>query len=302
MEAKWVIKRKLPATMETQPLRQLLEQTWLLPKRMVHFLRVREHVLVNGDYLPVNNDVSAGDLVELRFVGDEFRTPNSNYLSDASQPIEVLYEDTNLLVVNKPAGIKTHPNRSDESGTLMNLAAAYLARQGQEPFMVHRIDQFTSGAVVIAKNPVVVPILDRLISSKQIRRSYLAITAGEMVPKRGRIELPIGRDEDDRCKRRVDYAHGQSAITDYQVVADSDEHSLVKLELQTGRTHQIRVHLAAMGTPIVGDPLYNDNLAPQMLLHGWQLQLVLPFDLTKITIQAPKPPYFDENIVKWHLK
>ena len=302
MTIHWQTTQIVPASADQVPLRDLLEQHWLLPHRIVHFLRIRENVWLNGRYQPMSTPVQAGDQVVLRFVGDEFRTATSNYLVDDTQPVTVLFENDDLLVVNKPAGIKTHPNRQDERGTLMNFVAGYLARQNAVPFMVHRIDQQTSGAVLIAKTPIVVPLLDRLISSRQIHRHYLAITDGVFPEPAGVITLPIGRDETDRRKRQIDGVHAQTARTHYQVLGAYGTHSLVRLQLETGRTHQIRVHLAAMQAPIVGDPLYNERPNAKMMLHGTALTVVLPFTGQKITVNAPNPRYFEESIVKWHLK
>lgn len=301
-QPKWHLKETVPILDRPRTLRELLEQQWLLPHRLVHYLRIRENVQLNGAYQPMNTLVTAGDRVDLWFMGDEFRTGESSYIVDSSRTVPVLFENEDLVVVNKPAGIKSHPNRSDETGTLMNFVAAYLAQQGAQPYMVHRIDQETSGAVIVAKNPVVVPILDRLISRHQIHRQYLAITSGFLTPAKGIIALPIGRDVDDPRKRRVNGEAAQSARTHYQVVAQHDNMSLVALQLETGRTHQIRVHLAASGAPIVGDPLYNDQIAERMLLHGAVLTLVVPFTQQKLVIKAPNPRYFEESIVKWHLK
>lgn len=301
MNYRWIIKQTVSLLNQPISLRNLLEDNWLLPRRIVHYLRIRENVLVNGSYLTMNSPVNNGDKIEMRFVGDEFRTNESRYLIDNHQSIQVLFENRDLMVVNKPAGIKTHPNWQGETGTLMNFAAAYLSQSNQVPYMVHRIDQQTSGAVIIAKNPVVVPILDRLISSKQIKRQYLAITDGTLPQNAGVISAPIGRDPDDKRKRKVNGDTPQQALTEYKVISQARQHALVRLNLQTGRTHQIRVHLKSLGAPIVGDPLYNDISAEHMLLHGATLHLVIPFENESKIINVKNPTYFNQNIVKWHL-
>lgn len=288
----WQVVYRLAPNFKPRHLRDLLEQQWLLPHRIVHFLRVRQDVLVNQVYLPMNYTVNAGDLIEMNFLADDFRTSQSSYLQDDAGLVDVLFENEQLLVVNKPAGIKTHPNQPLERGTLMNFAASYLAGNGTAPYMVHRIDQQTSGAVIIAKNPVVVPILDRLISTKQISRSYLAWVAGVFNQSAGQINLPIGRDPFDRRKRMIAGTDAQAALTTYQVIRENAGKTLVKLELGTGRTHQLRVHLAGIGHPIVGDPLYSNDTNEKMLLHAAQLRLILPFKQTKIEINAPMPVYF----------
>ncbi|MGG7011567.1 UNVERIFIED_CONTAM: RluA family pseudouridine synthase [Limosilactobacillus fermentum] len=293
MEYCWQIEERLPVDQEATPLRHLLQRQWLLPKRLVHYLRSRRQVLVNGSYRPVSKTVAAGDVITLNFSGDEFRTPDSSYLPDPG-PLTVLYENRDLLVVDKPAGIKSHPNQAGEVGTLMNRVAAYLEGTNDAAYMVHRLDQETSGAMIVAKNPVVVPILDRLISTGEIHRDYLALVAGVPNPARGIWDLPLGQDPTDVRKRKVFGKNAQPARTHYRTLAVNDDRALVVLNLETGRTHQLRVHLAAAGCPIVGDPLYGTVAAPRMYLHGVAQELVLPFSLKRERIVAKIPDDFPQ--------
>lgn len=283
----------LAATQPAVSLRDLLQKQWLLPKRLVHFLRVRRLVVVNGRYRPVSTLVGSGDQIKMTFGGDEFRTPQSSYRPDDRDPVPILYENQDLLVIDKPAGMKSHPNQEGEGGTAMNAVAAYL--QGQPnaaAYMVHRLDQATSGAMIVAKTPLVVPILDRLIATGQIHRRYLAVVAGVPDPRRGEWDWPIGADPTDVRKRRVNGDHAQAARTRYRVVKASGDRALVRLRLLTGRTHQLRVHLATAGHPIVGDPLYGTVAGPRMLLHGVAQELILPFSGEHRLVQAPIPPNF----------
>lgn len=299
----WEIENRLAADQAEIPLRRLLSQQWLLPRRFIHYLRVRQNVLVNGYYRPMNTVVHPGEVVVLRFAGDEFRTADSSYVPTPAAHLQVLFENRDLLVVNKPAGQKCHPNYQGETGTTMNDAAGYLVGTGNRAYMVHRIDQQTSGALIIAKNPVVVPILDRLISGGLIHRSYLAVASGRLTPLTGSWRWPIGRNPLDRRKRQVGGDHPQAAWTDYQVLTANDRSSLVKLSLHTGRTHQLRVHLAHAGHPIIGDPLYNQRVSqPPLLLHGAWLKLVFPFTGEVKIIAAPTANYFRQNLLKYHLE
>lgn len=298
MAVRWQIIEKLQAEQTEISLRTLLAKQWLLPSRFVHFLRVNHHVLVNGHYQYMSEPVHPGDQVTMMFTGEEFRTADSHYLASNEAQLKVLYENRDLMVVHKPAGQKSHPNQPLENNTLMNDAQSYLAKQGTNAYMVHRIDQATSGAVIVAKNPIVVPILDRLITQGRIHREYLAVIHGQLKPAQGSFEWPIGRDPKDRRKRNVDGIHAQSALTKYEQLATDGQLSLVKLQLLTGRTHQIRVHLAYSGHPIVGDPLYSQDEHGPMLLHGYRQQLVLPFSSTTMVVHAPLPPYFPESLVK----
>lgn len=296
IKPRWTIKEQVGKGVK-MPLRELLQRKWLLPRRLVHFLRIRHQVLVNGEYLPVNTKVDSGDVVQLNFTGDEFRTSESNYIPEQDPQVDVLWENRDLLVVNKPAGQKTHPNQPLETGTLMNHVAGFLRGTGNAAYMVHRIDQETSGALIVAKNPVVVPILDRYISLGEIHRQYLAVVNGKFTHPQGVFTWPIGRNPTDKRKRMVNGANSQPAVTEYEVIGEDSNLSLVKLKLHTGRTHQIRVHLAHSGHPIVGDPLYNNDGQERMLLHGVFQKIVVPFKLNIIQIFAPVPDYFPRSLV-----
>lgn len=298
--ARWVITQTLAADQPPITIRDLLQQQWLIPKRIIHYLRVRDNVLVNGHYHPFNTFVKPNDRVELRFIGDEFRTGRSNYRPTAHPRLDILYEDSNLLVVNKPAGQKMHPNEAGETGTVMNDVAGYLAGSPSAAYMVHRLDKETSGAVIVAKNPVVVPILDKRIAAGQVHRQYLAVVEGQLTGS-GHYDAPIGDDPTDPWRRKVNGPGAQPAVTDYRSLAANAQASLVALTLQTGRTHQLRVHLSQAGHPIIGDPIYNPQPAARMLLHGYQQTVILPFSNRQVEIKGPTPPYFNQTLIEYGL-
>lgn len=266
--------------------KELLENEWLVPRKVRHFLRTRKNVKINGETAAFHFPVQAGDCVTLTFEETDYVRPTI-HLGDATR-VKVLYEDEHLMIVNKPYGIKTHPNQPQETNTLLNHVAAYLAEKNQVPYVVHRLDKETSGAIVFAKNPFVLPILGRLLETKQIYRQYQAIAAGHFNQKEQTINQPIGRDRHDRRKRRIDPQKGDSAITHVQVVqALSNNQTAVTCVLETGRTHQIRVHLASEGHPIIGDPLYNPkSQAARLMLHASQLHLLHPFTKKQIVVTA----------------
>lgn len=299
---RWQIEEQLPVNQPRCGLRALLHDQWLLPNRYIHFLRRRHHVLLNGRYAYMNTAVAPGDRVAMAFNGDEFRTPAANdYRPTVAPQVEILFENRDLVVVNKPQGQKSHPNYHGETGTLMNDVAGYLAASNQGAFMVHRLDQETSGAMIVAKNPVVVPVLNRLISSGQIHRRYLAVVTGELIGQ-GSFMEPIGKDLQDVRKYCVAGKNAKPAQTNYRVLASRPDRTLVLLQLATGRTHQIRVHLAHHGHPIIGDPLYSRDNFARMLLHGAAQELVLPFSFKRIRVTAPLPSYFTDYLVKYDLE
>lgn len=299
MEERWKIKETLPINQPPKSLRDLLQKQWLLPRRFVYYLRTRHNVLVNGQYRPVNYHVQPNDTIELTFNGDEFRTPQTHYQPTPMPKLDVLFENRDVLVVNKPGGQKMHPNQPLEVDTLLNDAAGYLKDTMADAFMVHRLDQATSGAVAIAKNPIVVPILDRRISQGQMHRQYIALVQGQMEHDAGRFDWPIGRDLLDQRKRCVDGYGAQPALTYYQVAWRGKDATLVRLKLATGRTHQLRVHLAYSGHPIIGDPLYDTTIASRMMLHGIKQQIILPFTEKIQTIQAPIDDEFKRILLKY---
>ena len=253
----------------------------LIPRKWRHFLRVEQKVLINGSYYHFNQKVSPNDKVELWL--DHVESKQHIYPESGKIP-EVIYENDNLLIINKPAGQKTHPNLK-EANTALNDCATYL---GFSPFIVHRLDMLTSGLLLVAKNPAVVPILNRELTAKIFHREYLAvINVNEPIANRGTIDLPIGHDPLDQRKRKVT-GTGIKSITHYQIVKYFDNNTaLVKLELETGRTHQIRVHLAAIDCPIVGDPLYNPDFKNEQFLHltAYQISLQKPFSLDKLKVK-----------------
>lgn len=288
----WEITQEVGLTQGEQPLRELLQRTWLLPRRIVHYLRVNRAVTVDGKYQAMNTWVKRGMQVHMVFNGEEFRTPESHYVVNETLPCTVLYENRDLMVVNKPRGLKSHPNWQTEKQTMMNAAAGYLAGHSQEaPYMVHRLDQQTSGAMIIAKNPVVVPILDRNISLGRIKRRYVAVVQGQFSQLSGTWTQPIGRDPQDRRKRKVEGMAAKPAVTHYQVLRRTYTATLLALTLETGRTHQLRVHCAANGHPIIGDPLYFPGNTSQqgLMLHGIQQRIVVPFTNEHRVITAPYP-------------
>ncbi|KRM77555.1 RluA family pseudouridine synthase [Secundilactobacillus collinoides] len=291
----WQHSATLPDNFITKPLRQLLMQDWLMPKHLVYSLKLGQRVLVNGAYLPVNFEVRAGDHILLTFLPTDFQTPFQNIAPDSAATVAAVYEDTNMLVVNKTPGSKTHANQPGEVGATLNHVAAYLLPKAQQPYMIHRLDQETSGALIVAKDPAVVPILVRLIKEKRIKRTYLTWVHGRLQSEHGTISIPIGRDPEDKRKRQIGGIHPQPATTHYRVIRRIADATLVAVQLQTGRTHQIRVHFSGLGHPIIGDPLYaDDDRRQRLLLHSWRVVLPVPYAFETVRVEAPVPETFIE--------
>lgn len=209
-----------------------------------------------------------------------------------SMPLSILYEDEDIIVINKAADIPVHPSIGNYTNTLANGVAAYF--QQKEclcPFRcINRLDRDTSGALILAKNALSAAILSSEMRSRQIRRTYLAVVEG-LTPQSGTISAPIGRKDGSVMERHIDFEHGDPAVTHYERLATVKGFSLVELHLETGRTHQIRVHMGYIGHPLPADYLYNPvyNHFARQPLHSFQLDFIHPLTRKEMCITAPVP-------------
>ena len=214
-------------------------------------------------------------------------------LAAAEGPVDTVYEDADLLVVNKAAGVAVHPGPGHHDDTLGNFLTGYYKKQGV-PFVyrpAHRLDRNTSGLMVVARHAHVQELLKGQLHTGQFRRTYLAVCEGEIAQWEGVIDQPIGRADGSVLRREV-RCGGADAVTRYQVVEVKEGRSLVRLELETGRTHQIRVHMAWLGHPLVGDFLYGTErpeLIGRTALHSWKLNLKHPLTGEWLDLTAPVP-------------
>ena len=218
-------------------------------------------------------------------------------------PLDILYEDEFLIILNKPAGLVVHPSPGHESGTLVNALLSHcpLAEIGgvQRPGIVHRLDKDTSGAIMVAKTDTVHQHLQAQLKAKTARREYLGVVYGAPRGDSGMVSQPIGRHPTDRKKMAIvlEEKGGRSAVTHWRIEERLGNYSLLHFQLETGRTHQIRVHSAWMGHPIVGDPVYGAGRSlgvnlPGQALHAWRLTLEHPVTGETISAIAPIPAHF----------
>jgi len=270
----------IPDGLPAMTVKELLEEQFLITRQIRHFLRTKKHVSVNGLAINWQTVVNPGDDICLIF--DEEDYPQKTILFGNGELVEELYQDQHLIIVNKPEGMKTHANEPTELA-LLNHVSAYV---GETCYVVHRLDKETSGAVLFAKNPFVLPILNRLLEKREISREYWALVQGEFPAKKLIYKDKIGRDRHDRRKRLVDPRKGLYAETHVNRIKQFGQASLVKCQLKTGRTHQIRVHLAHHGHPLIGDPLYHPQPKGRLMLHAHRLTFTHPFTLEKITVEA----------------
>lgn len=253
----------------------LLREKWKLGKKLVHELRMAKAVKnTDGEAVKWNEPLSKGTM--LFFI---FSVPKSNYSPTKQCEIEIKYEDDHILIVSKPKGMSTHPNDRDDHNTCMNHVMAYMKDKGVHyAEHVHRLDQGTKGLLIVAKHPIAKSVFDRMIEEKSIVRTYEAEVQGIIKEDRGTINAPIGKDRHHPTRRIVSKT-GQHAVTHFKVVKRKEHSTVVHLQLETGRTHQIRVHMAHIGHPIVGDVMYNARKTKKgdYELHAIQLEFEHPF-------------------------
>lgn len=244
-------------------------------------IKVNQKV-VKASFLLRENDVLDYDLTE-----------ETSPLSATEMALDVIYEDEDILVVNKPAGLTVHPGAGNKTHTLVNALLFHektLSRTGEvcRPGIVHRLDKDTSGLIVVAKNNLSHERLAAAFKAHEIEKIYLALVEGYLDEKEGTLEFPIARHPTQHKKFSVS-SSGKPARTDYKVLHEQNEKSLVEIQLHTGRTHQIRVHFSALGHPVAGDPLYGKKPGKCQLLHAWKLSFLHPMTQKPLRYVAVPP-------------
>ena len=245
-------------------------------------------VLVDGEPRPKSFRLEGGEEISAEL-------PEAQGLVAEAIEIPVVWEDEHLVVVDKPAGIAVHPAGSTRTGTLVHGLLALGAEGGEDddrPGIVHRLDRDTSGLLVVARSAEAHERLQALIRSRELERTYAALVRGRPRSRTGRIEAPIGRDRRDRTRHSLDTATPRDAVTWFEVRELLRHHSLLDVRLETGRTHQIRVHLEAIDLPVSGDPVYgvpHDLGLERQFLHAWRLRFAHPFTGAEVDVSSELP-------------
>jgi 23S rRNA pseudouridine1911/1915/1917 synthase len=273
----------IPNDWKNVTIETILRNHWQAPKKLVHSMRMKGDVTVNGKLTSWTSPLLQGDILQIRLFKEvEYDVPPTY------GELDVLFEDEHLIVVNKPAGIDTHPNTPDETDTMANLVAFHYQAEGEScrVLHIHRLDRDTSGALIFAKHPLSKAILDRLLAERQIKRTYHALVHGRLKQKKGTISEPIGRDRHHNTRRRVSPS-GQDAVTHYKVMEVRNPYTLIEVQLDTGRTHQIRVHMSHIGHPLAGDTLYGGKpVFTRQALHAARISFPHPLTGERIECEA----------------
>lgn len=269
-----------------------------LSRTMIQKLIEEGDVLVNGNTKKISYKVQAGDIIELNIP-----EPKETGIKAQEIPLDIVYEDNDIIVVNKPKGMVVHPANGNPDGTLVNAIMAKckgsLSGIGGEirPGIVHRLDKDTSGLLIVAKNDQAHINMSKQIKDREVKKIYIALVKGNIAEDEATINMPIGRSTKDRKKMAV-RKDGKEAITHFKVLKRYDKYTLLEIKIDTGRTHQIRVHMAEIGHPVVGDSVYsngkNEFGVEGQMLHAKSLDFKHPITQKQMHLEAELPEYFKE--------
>lgn len=280
-------------------IKEYLKEELKLSTRFIRGAACEGRVRVNGKRVTLRYILQSGDKIDIEVEKEE----NQN-VEPEKMDIDVVYEDEDIIIVNKPPGIVVHPTKSYPLGTLTNGLLYYFREKGENCIvrLVSRLDMNTSGLVLIAKNQYSHMALARdMHDNPEFEKSYLAVVHGHIKDKKGTLDFPIYRDSEDSMKRIVDQ-RGQESVTRFEVLDDFSKGQLVKLTLETGRTHQIRVHLSHLGNPIYGDTLYGNEddscYIARQALHAYRLCILHPRTQGKLAFEIPLPEDMQELLSK----
>ena len=265
----------------------------------------QSHVLVNNSPAQAKHKLKIGDKVIVNI-----SAPSVSEVEAESVPLKIIYEDEAMLAVNKPAGMVVHPAPGHERGTLVNALLNHCSDLSgiggvERPGIVHRLDKDTSGVVLVAKNEIAHRVLANQFKNRKIRKTYLALVRGVVKPASGIIETSIGRHKTNRKKMAANSNQGRQAETRYEVLETLGHFSYLRLFPKTGRTHQIRVHLASIHHPVLGDKLYGGIITgpylkiPRQALHAHSIEIIHPISEKPLVFEAPVPPDMDNYLMTY---
>lgn len=255
---------------------------------LVHLKKTPDSILQNGNWEYFSSQLKQGDSLVVTLLEET----SSEHIIPVFHPFEIIYEDEDILVINKPADMPIHPSIHNFDNTLANAVAYYFKEQGIDYTFrcMNRLDRDTTGLTILAKHMLSAAILNKAVANREVKREYVAIVSG--IPEEsGTICAPIARKDGSAIEREVNFQKGETAITHYRRLASSDDCSLISLHLETGRTHQIRVHMKYIGHPLFGDFLYHPDFSKisRQTLHSYRLEFCHPITGKPLTFTAPLP-------------
>ena len=273
-----------------------------LSRTMIKKLIESNYILVNDKSEKVSYKVQANDNISI-----DVPEAKETKLKAQEIPLDIIYEDNDIIVVNKPKGMVVHPANGNPDGTLVNAILSIcknsLSGIGGElrPGIVHRLDKDTSGLIIVAKNDKAHINMSEQIKERNVKKTYIALVRGNVPEEEATINMPIGRSTKDRKKMAVT-KNGKQAITHFKVLKRYSKYTLLEIKIETGRTHQIRVHMAEIGYPVVGDAVYsngkNEFGIEGQMLHAYKLEFMHPITNKHMELTAPLPQYFEEILKK----
>lgn len=283
-----VLTYQIPKEFEGKTLLSFLKSQNYSSPVITHLKRTKEGILLNHVWGRVRDILHEGDILTITIAESE----TSEHIVPSPLPLSIVYEDEDLMVINKPSGMPIHPSQGNYDNTLAN-AVAFLYQMRKEPFVyrcINRLDRDTTGLLILAKHMYSASLLSNMVKNREIHREYLAIATG-LVPNFGIIDAPIGRVDGSTIEREVNETSGDPARTHYRRIAYKNGYSLVSLKLETGRTHQIRVHMKYIGHPLPGDFLYHPDYSVigRQALHSYRLSFLHPLTKKPLTFTAPLP-------------
>lgn len=267
----------------------ILQNSLNISTRLLTKLIKNEKISFNGNKCDTRNQVKLGDIIEINFAIQE----NNSSILPTQMNLDIVYEDDWFLVINKPAGIPIHPSRYHYTDSLSNGIKFYFDTIGlvKKIRPVNRLDIGTSGLVIFAKCEYIQECFARQMANKTFQKEYLCIVHGILPQKTGIIDLPIARKRDSIIERCIDKNHGQHSVTNYEVIKEFSNYSFIKCKLETGRTHQIRVHMAAIGHPLLSDTLYGteSNVIDRQALHSYKISCIHPISNNHLFFESDLP-------------